>query len=216
MGRQVFITGATGYMGQRLVPLLLERGHTVKVLVRKGSEAKAPSGTEIVIADPLETDSYTKAICPADTFIHLIGVPHPSPSKAKQFREIDFVSAQVAIDSAKEAGVKHFIYLSVAHPAPMMHAYIAVRSECEETIRKRGLTATILRPWYVLGPGHRWPSALTPLYWVCERLPATREAARRLGLVTLQQTLDALVWSVENPPAGIRVLGVPEIRASSC
>src|SRR4051812_27633481 len=115
MGRQVFITGATGFMGQRLVPLLLERGHTVKALVRKGSEAKAPAGTAIVVADPLETDSYTKAICPADTFIHLIGVAHPSPSKAEQFREIDFVSAQVAIESAKEAGVTHFIYLSVAH-----------------------------------------------------------------------------------------------------
>ncbi len=216
MGRQVFITGATGYMGQRLVPLLLERGHMVKVLARKGSEGKAPSGTEIVVADPLQTDSYTTAIRPADTFIQLIGVPHPSPSKAKQFREIDFVSAQVAIESAKEAGVKHFIYLSVAHPAPMMHAYIGVRSECEETIRKRGLTATILRPWYVLGPGRRWPSALIPFYWICERLPATRESARRLGLVTLEQILNALVWSVENPPAGIRVLGVPEIRASSC
>jgi uncharacterized protein YbjT (DUF2867 family) len=216
MGRNVFITGATGYMGQRLVPLLIERGHTVKALVRKGSAAKAPAGAQIVVADPLETDSYTKTISPADTFIHLIGVAHPSPAKAKQFRDIDFVSAQVAIESAKEAGIKHFIYLSVAHPAPMMQAYIAVRSECEQTIRKRGLTATILRPWHVLGPGHRWPSALIPFYWICERLPMTRDGARRLGLVTLQQMVNAVVWSVENPPAGIRVMGVPEIRASSC
>jgi uncharacterized protein YbjT (DUF2867 family) len=215
MGRQVFITGATGYMGSRLVPLLIERGHSVKALVRKGSEAKAPAGTDIIIADPLETDSYTKAIAPAETFIHLIGVAHPSPSKRKQFRAIDYVSAQIAIESAREAEVKHFIYLSVAHPVPAMHDYIAVRQECEATIQKRGLTATILRPWYVLGPGHRWPYALLPFYWICERLPATREGARRLGLVTLEQMLTALVWSVENPPAGIRVLGVPEIRASS-
>lgn len=213
MARNVFITGATGYMGQRLVPLLIERGHTVKTLIRRGSETKAPAGVQTVVADPLEADSYTNAISPADTFIHLIGVAHPSPAKAKQFRDIDFVSAQVAIESAREAGIKHFIYLSVAHPAPMMHAYIAVRSECEQTIRKRGLTATILRPWYVLGPGHRWPSALIPFYWICERLPMTRDGARRLGLVTLEQMVTALVWSVENPPAGVRVLGVPEIRA---
>ena len=215
MGKNVFITGATGYMGQRLVPLLLKRGHKVKAVVRKGSETKLPAGVEIVVADPLQTDSYTKAIRQYDTFVHLIGVPHPSPAKAKQFRDIDFVSAQVAIDSARDAGIKHFIYLSVAHPAPMMHAYIAVRSECEETIRKRGLTATILRPWYVLGPGHLWPYALTPFYWICERLPMTREGARRLGLVTLEQMVFALVWSVENPPVGVRVLGVPEIRAAS-
>jgi nucleoside-diphosphate-sugar epimerase len=212
MGQNVFITGATGYMGQRLVPLLIERGHKVIAVVRKGSETKAPAGTKIVIADPLQADSYTRKIAPCDTFVHLIGVPHPSPSKTKQFRDIDFVSGQVAIDSAKEADIKHFVYVSVAHPASMMHAYIKVRSECEETIRKRGLTATILRPWYVLGPGHRWPKALLPFYWICERLPMTREGAHRLGLVTLEQMISALVWSVENPPSGIRVLGVPEIK----
>jgi uncharacterized protein YbjT (DUF2867 family) len=215
MGRQVFITGATGYMGQRLVPLLMQRGHTVKAVVRRGSETKAPKGVELLVADPLETDSYTKAISPDDTFIHLIGVSRPSPAKAKQFRAIDFVSAQVAIEAAREADVKHFVYLSVAHPAPTMQAYIDVRKECEVTIRKRGLTATILRPWYVLGPGHRWPHALLPFYWVAERLPMTRDSAQRLGLVTLQQMLNALVWSVENPPAGVRVLEVPEIRAAA-
>lgn len=212
MGKSVFITGATGYMGQRLVPSLIERGHKVKTVVRKGSETKVPAGAEVVVADPLQADTYTREIAPCDTFVHLVGVPHPSPSKAKQFRDIDFVSAHVAIDSAKEAGIKHFIYLSVANPAPMMHAYIAVRSECEETIRKRGLTATILRPWYVLGPGHRWPCVLLPFYWICEILPMTREGAKRLGLVTIEQMVSALVWSVENPPAGVRVLSVPDIK----
>jgi uncharacterized protein YbjT (DUF2867 family) len=213
MGQNVFITGATGYMGQRLVPLLLARGHKVKALARRGSEAKVPSGAEVVVADPLHADTYTKAITPCDTFVQLIGVAHPSPAKAKQFRDIDFVSAHVAIDSATEAGIKHFIYVSVAHPAPMMHAYIAVRRECEQTIGRRGLTATILRPWYVLGPGHQWPTVLRPFYWICERLPQTREGARRLGLVTLEQMVSALVWSVENPAVGVRVLEVPQIKS---
>ena len=53
----------------------------------------------------------------------------------------------------------------------MMHAYIAVRMEGEAMIRAAGLNATILRPWYVLGPGHWWPVALLPAYWVMERIP---------------------------------------------
>jgi uncharacterized protein YbjT (DUF2867 family) len=77
------------------------------------------------------------------------------------------------------------------------------------------LIATVLRPWYVLGPGHRWPAALVPLYWVLERLPATRAGARRLGLVTLEQMLRALVAAVEHPPPATRVVEVPEIRAVS-
>jgi uncharacterized protein YbjT (DUF2867 family) len=95
-----------------------------------------------------------------------------------------------------------------------MKAYIEVRAECEAMIRQSGMNATILRPWYVLGPGHRWPYALLPLYWLMEQLPGTRDGARRLGLVTLGQITSALVRAVENPCAGIRIIEVPEIRAA--
>jgi uncharacterized protein YbjT (DUF2867 family) len=212
MSQSVFVTGGTGYMGSRLIPLLMQRGHQVKALVREGSEKKLPGSVIRVTGDALKNDSYTEQVRGADTFVHLIGVPHPSPAKAKEFREIDFVSAQVAIRAACEAGIRHFVYLSVAHPAPMMHAFIDVRSECEAMIRASGMPATFLRPWYVLGPGHRWPYALIPFYWLLERLPATKQSAQRLGLIHLSQMLNALVWSVENPADGIRILNVPEMR----
>jgi len=209
---KVFVTGGTGYMGSRLIPLLVQRGHEIKALVRAGSERKLPAGTTPVPADPLRMDSYTEQVRGSDVFVHLIGVAHPSPAKAKEFREIDLVSAQVAVKAARNAGIGHFIYLSVAQPATMMQAFIAVRSEGERMIRESGMPATFVRPWYVLGPGHRWAYVLLPFYWVCERLPATRESARRLGLVTIAQMLDTLVWAVENPAEDVRILDVPKIR----
>ena len=199
-------------MGQRLIPLLAKRGHQVKALVRKGSEMKLPSDASRVMSDPLQLDSYTKQIPPADTFVHLIGTPHPSPAKAAQFLAVDLVSIEVAIKAAGGAGIRHFVYLSVAHPASMMKAFIAVREQGEAMIRASGMPATFVRPWYVLGPGHRWPYLLLPFYWICEQLPATKESAKRLGLITLQQMLTALVWAVENPPEQIRIVDVPEIR----
>jgi uncharacterized protein YbjT (DUF2867 family) len=94
-----------------------------------------------------------------------------------------------------------------------MHAYIAVRREGEALVAATGIRATILRPWYVLGPGHRWPYALVPIYAILRRLPATREAADRLGLVTHRAMVGALVHAVENPPAqGVRVLDPPAIN----
>jgi hypothetical protein len=63
----------------------------------------------------------------------------------------------------------------------------------------------------VLGPGHRWPYALLPGYWLLEQQPATRATAQRLGLVTLAQMVNAMVAAVENPVAS-RVVEVPEIR----
>ena len=212
---KVFITGGTGYMGSRLIPLLVRRGHEIKALVRKGSETKLPAGATPVVADPLRLDSYTEWVRGADTFVHLIGVAHPSPAKAKEFREIDLPSVQVAVKAARDGGIRHFIYLSVAQPAKMMQAFIAVRSEGERLIRESGISATFIRPWYVLGPGHRWAYALLPFYWLCERMPATKESARRLGLVTISQMLDTLVWAVENPASGVRILDVPKIREFS-
>ncbi len=216
--RRVFITGGTGYIGNSLIPILLERDHRVRVLVRSGSKAKLPAACEVVSGNALDANTYRQLIRPADTFIHLIGVPHPSPAKAAEFRAIDLVSAREAIAACAEVGVHHFIYLSVAHPSPLsiMKDYIAVRAECEQRImiNEPRPNSTILRPWYVLGPGHRWPYALLPLYKVCEWIPFTRAAALRLGLVTLEQLILALVDAVESPARGIRIVEVPEIRSA--
>jgi uncharacterized protein YbjT (DUF2867 family) len=213
-GRCVFMTGGSGYLGQSLITRLLERGHEVRALVRAGSENKLPAGCTAVPGNALEGESYAGKISPADTFVQLVGVPHPSPAKGAEFRRVDLPSGLGAVAAAKSAGIRHFVYLSVAHPAPMMHAYIAVRSECEAAIESAALNATILRPWYVLGPGHRWPYLLLPIYKLAEMVPQTRDGARRLGLVTLEQMTRALTVAVENPVQGRRVVTVPEIRSA--
>ena len=110
---------------------------------------------------------------------------------------------------------RHLVYVSVVHPPPVIKEYTAVRSQIEESIRAAGRNATILHPWYVLGPGRDWPILLAPLYWMLGALPATRDSARRLGLVTLSQMIQTIVLAVERPPEGIRILEVPEIRMAS-
>lgn len=212
--RRVFITGGTGYIGSSLIPILLEREHRVRVLVRSGLKAKMPAACEVVSGDALDSNTYRQLIRPSDTFIHLVGVPRPSPAKAAEFRAVDLVSAREAVNACVESGVRHFIYLSVAHPAPLRKDYVAVRIECEQMIQEHGLNSTILRPWYVLGPGHRWPYVLLPFYKLCEWLPFTRAAALRLGLVTLDQLILALVKAVESPVQGTKIAGVPEIRSA--
>jgi uncharacterized protein YbjT (DUF2867 family) len=93
-----------------------------------------------------------------------------------------------------------------------MKAYWQTRVECEAIICASGLNATILRPWYVLGPGHRWPYALLPLTWLFERLPATRQTTQRLGFVKLNQMINALVNAIENPVQGVRIVEARQIR----
>jgi uncharacterized protein YbjT (DUF2867 family) len=212
--RDVFVTGGTGYIGSRLIAQLAERGHRVRALARERSVGKLPAGCEPVVGNALDAATYARSVAPADTFVHLVGVPHPNPAKAAEFERIDFRSAREAVHAAKTAGARHFVYVSVAQPAPVMRAYVAARAAAEAQIRASGMNATILRPWYVLGPGHWWPYALVPGYWLAGRLPPTRELARRLGLVTVREVVAALAAAVERPATGVRVVKVTAIRAA--
>jgi uncharacterized protein YbjT (DUF2867 family) len=208
----VLLTGGTGYIGRRLIPELVTRGHRVVAIVRAGSESKVPAGADVVVADVRSRDSIAPAVPPDSIVVHLVGTPHPSPSKAAEFEALDYVAARECIAAAKTGGARHFVYVSVAHPAPIMHAYINVRMRVEAELRESGLPHTIIRPWYVLGPGHRWPYAMIPLYWIWAIIPSTRDAARRLGLVTLRNILATLTWAVDTAGDESRVLDVPDIR----
>lgn len=216
MQRFVFVTGGTGYIGSRAIAALLARGHRVRALARPGSQRKLPDGCEVALGNALDAATFAYQVAPADTFLQLVGVAHPGPSKAAQFETIDFVSARESVGAASRAHIAHFIYLSVAHPVSVMRAYQDVRIRGEAMICEAGLRATMLRPWYVLGPSHWWPIALLPYYGIAELVPSMRESARRAGLVTIKQMVRAIVAAVESgpPAAEPRILDVPAIRAS--
>ena len=213
---RIFITGGTGYVGQRLVRALLELGHEVRVLTRPGSAARVPVGASAVVGDALDASSFQDEVRARDTLVHLVGTPHPSPSKAAEFRRVDLPSILASVAAAQHAGAAHVVYVSVAQPAPVMHAYLAVRAEGEAALAASGLTATVLRPWYVLGPGHWWPLGLVPVYALARLVPSLRAGAERLGLVRLDQMVAALVRAVERPPAPGRIalVDVPGIRGA--
>src|SRR3984893_1649777 len=103
---RVFLTGGTGYVGRPLITQLLERGHEVQALVRPGSERKLPAGCQAILGDALDRKSYASTISPAGTFLQLVGVSHPNPSKSAEFRSVDLASGRSAIEAAQNAGVQ--------------------------------------------------------------------------------------------------------------
>lgn len=207
------MTGATGYLGRSLGAALAERQHAVVGLVRPGAEDRLPAGVLPLIGNALDAQTFASALAPEDTVVHLVGTPHPGPGKAALFEAVDWVSIRETVSACRQAKVGHLVYVSVAHPAPVMRDYIAVRRRGEALIAESGIPHTFLRPWYVLGPGHRWPHLLRPLYAVARQMPSLRDGAQRLGLVTLAEMTRALADAVERgPSAPARVLDVAAIR----
>ncbi|MCM8611947.1 NAD(P)H-binding protein [Accumulibacter sp.] len=209
------LTGGTGYLGTSLAKRLLTRGHHVRLVVRAATAGRAAPGAELIVGNALDSDSIASALHAGDTLVHLVGTAHPNPAKAAEFEAVDLASVRAAVDAAARAAISHLVYVSVAQPAPVMRAYVAARAAAEVAIAGSGVRATILRPWYVVGPGHRWPLILTPLYALAASVPHWREAAERLGLVSLEQMTRALVRAIEEPPASaLAVVEVPGIRAA--
>ena len=165
------------------------------------------------MGDATRADSYLRSIGDCDTFVHLIGVAHPSPSKAAEFRSIDLESTRQAVNAAVRAGIRNFVYVSVAQPSPVMKAYVETRKQCEEIITHSGLKASILRPFYILGPGRRWPIFLKPFFAVAGMLPSFRASAERMSFVTIKQMSGALICAIENPPVqDVRIWSANEIK----
>ena len=142
-------------------------------------------------------------------------VKRPNPGKVAEFHAVDLASVEAAVAAAHTAAVQHLVYVSVAQPAPVMRAYVKAREDAETRIRASGMNATILRPWYVLGPGHWWTYLFLPSYKLLEWIPATRAAALRLETVTLEEMVAAMVNAIEASPENMRIVTVADIRRSS-
>jgi nucleoside-diphosphate-sugar epimerase len=212
--KPVFITGATGYIGTRLIKQLIGKHHRVIALVRKGSEHKVPAGAEVVVGNPFDAKTFQQYIPAGCVFVQLSGVSHPSPKKAQQFKEIDLKSVKASADAAANAGAAHFVYVSVAMaPSKLMHAYQEVRKEGEKYCLGKTFNCTFIRPWYVLGPGHWWPVLLLPFYGLAEIIPSWKKPARSKALVTIKQMLETLVKVIEKEPVPLCILEIKNIRS---
>lgn len=84
--QSIFMTGGTGYIGSRLIPRLLDRGHAVTALVPEQSRHKLPAGCTAIIGNSLDGGSYAEDVRGHHTFVQLVGVSHPSPARRASFK----------------------------------------------------------------------------------------------------------------------------------
>ena len=212
----IFITGATGYIGKRLMKQLVLQGYDITALVRKGSENRLPKGVRAIIADPFDASSFQQWIPKGATFIHLLGVSHASPRKKQTFTDIDLRSVKTAADAAMAANVSHFIYLSTAmaeHGVRKNHR--AIRKQGEAYVLSKHLPCTFIRPWYVVGPGRYWPLCFLPVYGLAKTVPQWKQKAKGKEFIGINPLLRTITKAIETPPQKQRVFEVSHMKKNS-
>ena len=150
---EILVTGATGYIGGRLVPELLARGYHVKVMVRAASpehEDRWPDA-EIVVADSLELDSLKKALEEVHTAYYLI---HSLLLGRKKFESAEVRAAVNFREAAEEKKLKRIIYLGgLGDIHTPLSAHLRSRIQVAYELKQGNVPTTILRAAIIIGSG---------------------------------------------------------------
>jgi uncharacterized protein YbjT (DUF2867 family) len=163
----ILVTGATGYVGARLVRRLEGEGRRVRCLARRPDRLTGPLAptTEIVAGDLLEPDSLDPALKGVRVAYYLVH----SMDAARGFAELDRQAATNFARAARAAGVSHIVYLSGLGSGGGLSAHLASRHEVGRILRASGIMTTELRASIVIGAGS---ASFETVRAIVDQLPA--------------------------------------------
>ncbi|MEZ4425960.1 MAG: SDR family oxidoreductase [Gemmatimonadota bacterium] len=167
----VLLTGATGYIGGRLGPRLLDAGWHLRCLTRSAGKLRARewatrTGVEIVEADAEDVDAVAGALRGTDAAFYLI---HSMMASGKDYRARDQALATAFARAAAHAGLPHLIYLGgLGEMGDHLSEHLRSRREVEEALRSTGVPVTCLRAAMIIGSGS---ASFEILRYLVERLP---------------------------------------------
>ncbi|MGW2384866.1 SDR family oxidoreductase [Streptomyces sp. NPDC001658] len=215
-GLRCLVTGATGYVGGRLVPELLAAGHRVRCLARSPERLRDhpwAGEADVVRGDVTDADSVARALEGVDVAYYLVHALH----SGKGFEASDRQAARVFAGAARSAGVRRIVYLGGLTPAGVPEAelspHLRSRAEVGRILLDSGVPTTVLRAAVVIGSGS---ASFEMLRYLTERLPVMVTPSwvhTRIQPVAIRDVLRALVGSARMPDEVNRAfdLGGPEV-----
>jgi len=212
MGK-ILITGASGYVGGRLVPELLARGYRVRLMVRGTPEAYQQiwPASEVVVADASQANQLARALKDIDTAYYLI---HSLRLGPHGFRRADIDAAQTFRIAAEEAGLKRIIYLGglgdIRNPLSL---HLRSRIEVANELKTGAVPLTVLRAAVIIGSGS---ASYEIIQHLVQKLPIfilPRWMKSRCQPIAIRDVIKYLVGVLEVPETKGRDLdiGGPDI-----
>ncbi len=204
----ILVTGATGYVGGRLVPRLLEEGYAVRLLVRDAARLQGRpwlSQVELVQGDVLKPETLIPAMVDVTAAYYLIH----SMSGSQDFHQRDLDAAGNFGQAAKAAGVERIIYLGGLGAAEAdLSQHLRSRQETGEWLRQSGVPVTEFRAAIVVGSGSMSFEMIRSL---TERLPVMicpKWVSTRVQPIAIRNVLDYLVAALAEPASAGEIIEI--------
>ncbi|ASN53623.1 SDR family oxidoreductase [Sinomonas sp. R1AF57] len=200
MSRTVAVTGATGYIGGRLVPRLLDAGHRVRVLTRDASKLRdVPWGHDVeVVTGSLDDARAAAELCEgADVVYYLV---HSMGAHAgEDFPARERACARTLSAAALAAGVSRIVYLSGLNPGTRLSRHLASRTEVGRILKQSGVPTAVLQAGLVIGSGSASFEMVRHLTDVLPVMPAPRWVLNRVQPIAVRDALHYLEAAADLP-----------------
>ena len=204
----ILVTGATGYIGSRLVPRLLENGFRVRCLVRDASRLQGRpwrGDVEVAEGDVLNPDSLAdvmQGVSVAYYFVH-------SLAAGADFSDRDQQAAQNFGTTAKIHGVSRIIYLGgLGDPSSELSAHLRSRQQTGDVLRQSGVPITEFRAGVIVGSGSL---SFEMIRYLTERVPlmiCPRWVYTRIQPIAIRNVLDYLVEALRRPESTGQIIEI--------
>lgn len=199
---KVFLTGATGFVGNEVLRQLVAAGHEVRALVREGSEGKLAvlDNVEVHHGDATDPATLAGALVGCDAVIHLIGIIREFPDRGVTFERLHVEATGNVLAAAQEQGVRRYLHMSSNGTGPTgTTGYHRTKWQAEVAVRGSGLDWTIFRPSLIFGPGGEFVSMLADLIRKTPLVPVIGDGKYRMQPVAVAQVAESFVRALNMP-----------------